>query len=71
MASIRKRTWTTRKGETKTAYVADYFDQHRKRHIKTFGKKKEAEAWLTDVKGEVKRGIHTPASTSIRGSRSR
>jgi integrase len=34
VASIRKRTWTTN-GETKTAWVADYFDQHGKRRLKT------------------------------------
>ena len=45
MASIRKRTWQSG-GETKTAWVADYFDQDRQRHIKTFPTKKAADAWL-------------------------
>jgi hypothetical protein len=35
MAKIRKRTWTNSKGE-QTAWIADYFDQDRKRHIKTW-----------------------------------
>jgi len=34
MAKIRKRTWTNSKGE-QTAWIADYFDQDGKRHIKT------------------------------------
>src|ERR1700730_15338758 len=61
MASIRTRTWETG-GEKKTAWIADYFDQAGKRHIKTFARKKDAQGWLIDAQGEVKRGTHTPAS---------
>jgi integrase len=64
VASIRKRSWTSG-GENRTAWVVDYFDQNRMRHIKTFERKKEAEAFLTDAKHEVAQGTHTPASTSI------
>ena len=63
--SVRKREWTTRKGETKEAWIVDYFDQNGLRHIKTFDKKKEAEAHLTTVKHEVKEGVHTALSKSI------
>jgi len=41
--SVRKRTWTTAKGERKEAWIVDYVDQHDKRHIKTFAKKKAAD----------------------------
>jgi integrase len=64
MASIRKRTWRNKDG-AQTAWVADYFDQSGKRHIKTFKTKKEADAWLVNARGEVQRGMHTPESTSI------
>ncbi|MGH7097896.1 MAG: tyrosine-type recombinase/integrase [Stellaceae bacterium] len=64
MASIRKRTWTAG-GETKAAWIADYFDQRGKRHIKTFDRKKDAEAWLVTAQGEVQRGVHTPENASI------
>jgi integrase len=64
MATVRKRTWKSG-GETKTAWIADYFDQDAKRHIKTFPTKKEANAWLVETQHEVKQGVHTPASTSI------
>jgi integrase len=64
MASIRKRTWKT-KGEEKTAWVADYFDQAGKRHIKTFERQKDAKAWLVTTQGEVARGVHTPENASI------
>jgi integrase len=64
MASVRKRTW--RKGdEIKTAWVADYFDQEGKRHIKTHKLKRDADAYLDEAKIEVKQGIHTPVNKSI------
>jgi integrase len=64
VASIRKRTWKSG-GEVKTAWIADYFDQGRQRHIKTFERKKDAEAWLVTARGEVARGVHTPENASI------
>jgi integrase len=64
MASVRKRTWR-RGDEIKTAWIADYFDQDGKRHIKTFALKRDADAWLNETIGEVARGVHTPESTSI------
>jgi len=63
--SVRKRVWTTRTGETKEAWIVDYFDQHRQRHIKTFERKKEADAHLAAVKHEIGEGIHTAISKSI------
>jgi integrase len=65
MATIRKRVRTTANGEEKIAWVADYFDQHRKRHLKTFLTKKAATAWLVETQGEVARGVHTPERQSI------
>jgi integrase len=64
VASIRKRTWKSG-GEIKTAWIADYFDQERVRHIKTFSTKKAADAWLVTTRGEVSRGVHTPENASI------
>src|SRR4051794_7766558 len=64
MASIRKRTWKS-SGETNTAWIADYSDQAGRRHIKTFGTKKAADAWLVTARGEVAQGVHTAASASI------
>jgi integrase len=64
MATVRKRTWKAGAKE-KTAWVADYFDQDGKRHIKTFPTQKAAKGWLDKTKHEVTQGIHTPESTSI------
>jgi integrase len=64
MATIRKRTWQSG-GEAKTAWIADYFDQSGKRHIKTFETRKAASAWLVTAQGEVAQGTHTPENSSI------
>jgi len=63
--SVRKRKWTTAKGEKKEAWVADYTDQTGKRHLKTFDRKKEADAYLAKTKVEVKDGVHTADSLSV------
>ncbi len=64
MAKVRKRTWRNSKGE-QTAWIADYFDQAGKRHIKTFTREREAKAWLVTAQGEVARGAHTADNASI------
>ena len=65
MASIRKRKWESG-GATQAAWVVDYNDQAGKRRLKTFAKKKEADAWWATESGEVKRGTHTADSDSIK-----
>ena len=50
MATVRKRTWKYG-GEAKTAWIADYFDQDGKRHIKTFTREKDANALAGDDAG--------------------
>src|SRR5262249_22792814 len=64
MASIRKRTWQSG-GREKTAWIADYFDQDRKRHVKTFARERDAKDWLVKAQGEVRLGTHTPERASI------
>jgi integrase len=63
--SVRKRTWTTRKGEQKEAWIVDYVDQDGDRHIETFAKKKDADAHHATVKVDVRQGVHTAPSKSI------
>ena len=64
MATIRKRTWTTRRGESKSAWIADYTDQAGKQHIKTFATKRAADAWLVTARHEISLGVHTPDTAS-------
>jgi len=63
MATIRKRVWKWR-GEERSNWIVDYFDQSGKRRLKTFSTKKEAEVWKVTALHEIKTGTHTPASTS-------
>jgi integrase len=55
--SVRKRVWTTRKGETKEAWIVDYA-VNGERHIETFPRKKDADAREAQVTVDVGKGIH-------------
>jgi integrase len=62
--SVRKRAWTTSKGEHKEAWVVDYVDQAGDRRLKTFAKKKAADAFRDIANVEIRAGIHTADSAS-------
>jgi integrase len=62
--SVRKRKWTTRSGEAKEAWVVDYAQDGR-RHIETFKRKKDADAYAQQVGVDIRAGTHTPPSRSI------
>jgi len=62
--SVRKREWVTKKGEHREAWVVAYTDQHGARHIKTFAKKKEADAYRDEVAPDVRSGTHVPPHKS-------
>ena len=62
--SVRKRSWTTAKGEEKTAWIVDYVDAKGKRRLKTFAKKKDADAFAATASVEVREGIHVADSAS-------
>jgi integrase len=59
--SVRKRTWVTRRGETKEAWIVDY-SVHGERHIETFQRKKDADAREAQVTVNVGKGIHIAPS---------
>jgi len=63
--SVRKRSWTNAKGEEKTAWVVDYADTKGKRRLKTFTKKKDADAFSATAKVEVREGVHVADSASV------
>ena len=63
--SVRKRAWTTSKGEQKEAWVVDYVDQGGKRRLKTFPKKKMADNFEATASVEIRAGVHTADSASI------
>ena len=63
--SVRKRSWTTNKGADKEAWVVDYVDQGGKRRLKTFKRKKEADAFEATATVEIRDGVHTADSASV------
>jgi integrase len=63
--SVRKREWTTRQGEAREAWVCAYTDGQGDRHIQTFERKKDADAFQANVRVDVGRGVHTAPSKSI------
>jgi integrase len=63
--SVRKRTWETDRGEAREAWVVDYSDQLGQRHLKTFARKRDADAYHAKVAVDMSAGIHTPDSRSI------
>lgn len=62
--SVRRREWTTPKGEAKTAWVCDYVDMAGKRRLKTFAKKKDADHFAATASVEVREGVHVADSAS-------
>ena len=64
--SVRKRKWKVKgTGELKEAWVVDYVDQKGERHIQTFDRKKDADDYHSDVRVDVREGLHTPRTKSI------
>jgi hypothetical protein len=61
--SIRKRSWQSG-GETREAWVVDYVAGG-KRHLKTFSKKKDADAYRAQVQVDIRQGKHVAPSASI------
>ncbi|MEM6900160.1 MAG: tyrosine-type recombinase/integrase [Pseudomonadota bacterium] len=65
MTAIRKREWTSPKGQKKTAWLVDYKDQNGRRRAKQFPTKKEAEAYGDRARDEIRQGRHTHDRDSI------
>jgi integrase len=63
--AVRKRHWTTDNGEGREAWIVDYVDQAGDRHIKTFARKRDADAYHAKAHIEVGSGTHTADAKSI------
>ena len=55
--SVRKRVWTTGKGEVKEAWIVDY-SVNGSRHMETFARKREADAREAQITVDVGKGTH-------------
>lgn len=63
--STRKRKWTTPAGEAREGWQADYLDGQGKRRRKMFARKKDADAFVSGAKVEVRDGVHVADSQTI------
>jgi hypothetical protein len=63
--SVRKRTWKNGDGSQGEAWVVAYTGQDRKRRIKSFARKKDADTFEATVNVDIRTGIHVPDSQSI------
>jgi integrase len=62
--SVRKRAWTTANGDAREAWVANYTDAKGLRRLKTFARKKDADAFAATAHVEVREGVHVADSAS-------
>jgi integrase len=63
--SVRKRKWTTARGEVKEAWIADYFDGDGKRHVEQFSKKKDAVDQLAKTRIDIGKGTYVAPNTGL------
>ncbi|WP_095201640.1 tyrosine-type recombinase/integrase [Mesorhizobium carmichaelinearum] len=63
--SVRKRKWTTAKGVEKEAWVVDYADGNGTRRLKTFDKKKDADAWEAKTTVSIDEGTHVADRATV------
>ena len=63
--SVRKRKWTTRKGEEREAWLVDYTDQQGARRFKNFKRQDAAKAYEQTVGVNVRAGVHTSTKVTV------
>jgi integrase len=64
--AIRKRIWRTPEtDELREAWVVEFTDRTGKRRLKTFERKREAEAYEALVRVDVARGVHTHSRMTV------
>jgi integrase len=63
--AVRKRNWTTRKGEAREAWVVDYTDPAGRRRFKTFERKGDADNAAATIKVEIGKGTHVAIDTKV------
>jgi len=63
--SVRKRAWTTSKGEHKEAWIVSYRDRQGDRCQETFDRKRDADARHAAITQAIGQGTHTSRSKSI------
>jgi integrase len=65
MASVRKRTWMTQRGEAKAAWIVDHADNRGDRQRKHFSTKKAADAFRIRIEGQMQAGTYRPDADKV------
>lgn len=65
MASVRKRNWTTSKGERRTAWAVDSFDPSGRRQRRHFGTRREADDFRVEIEGQLRSGTFRPEASAV------
>ena len=65
MATVRKRSWRTAKGETKLAWAVDFVDQAGTRQRKQFHTKREADSFRINIEGQLRTGTFRPDAAKV------
>ena len=60
--SVRRRAWTTQRGEPRESWIVNYTDQDGARRIETYARRRDADARHAEIQVELRRGTHTPIS---------
>jgi integrase len=63
--AVRKRTWNNRDGSQGEAWVVAYTDRAGKRRIKSFKRRRDADAYHGSVSTDLRGGLHVPDSQSV------
>jgi integrase len=56
MAKVKKRTWTTSKGEPRQAWQVDFADSNGERQRRQFETKREADDFRVEIEGQLRAG---------------
>lgn len=65
MATVSRRSWTTRHGEKRSAWVVSYYDHGGNQHRLQFKTKRQAEDERVRVEGELAGGVHVADRDSV------
>lgn len=65
MAAVRKRQWTTKSGERRTAFFVDFYEANGKRDRRLFTTKREADAFRVEIEGQLHAGTFRADAAKI------
>ena len=65
MATVRKRSWTTAKGEPRAAWTVDLVDSSGNRERRQFTSKAAANAFRIMLEGQLQKGTYRPDASRV------